>query len=102
MGVSGVAPSAEKLKEWTAREQRLLERGGMVLPPDAAAGGACGLAGLRTLPPRENGGNFDVKQMSKGAKLFLPVFAEGLFHRPEVRCAAALSRRHGDAHSPGR
>jgi formamidase len=80
MGVSGVAPSAEKLKEWTAREQRLLERGGMVLPPDAAGavpGGACGLAGLRTLPPRENGGNFDVKQMSKGAKLFLPVFAEG-------------------------
>jgi formamidase len=80
MGVSAVAPSAEKLKEWTAREQRLLERGGMVFPPDPAGavpGGACGLAGLRTLPPRENGGNFDVKQMSKGSKLFLPVFKEG-------------------------
>jgi len=80
MGVSAVAPSAEKLKEWTAREQRLLERGGMVFSPDPAGavpGGACGLAGLRTLPPRENGGNFDVKQMSKGSKLFLPVFKEG-------------------------
>ena len=39
--------------------------------------GPCGLAGLRTLPPRENGGNFDVKQLTKGAKLFLPVFKEG-------------------------
>jgi len=80
MGISAVAPSAEKLKEWTAREQRLLERGGMARPPDASGavpGGACGLAGLRTLPPRENGGNFDVKQLSKGAKLFLPVFVEG-------------------------
>src|SRR5262249_16388427 len=28
-------------------------------------------------PPRENGGNFDVKQLTKGAKLFLPVFQEG-------------------------
>ena len=80
MGVSAVAPSAEKLKEWSAREQRLLERGGMVFPPDPAGavpGGACGLAGLRTLPPRENGGNFDVKQLSKGSKLLLPVFKEG-------------------------
>jgi formamidase len=80
MGVSGVAPSAAKLAEWTAREQRLLERGGMVLPPDPAGavpGGVCGLSGLRTLPPRENGGNFDVKQLSKGAKLSLPVFREG-------------------------
>ena len=80
MGVSGVAPSAAKLAEWTAREQRVIERGGMALPPDpngAVPTGPCGLAGLRTLPPRENGGNFDVKQLTKGAKLFLPVFKEG-------------------------
>jgi formamidase len=32
---------------------------------------------LRTLPPRENGGNFDVKQLTRGAKLLLPVFVEG-------------------------
>ena len=80
MGVSATAPSAEKLKEWTAREQRVIDRGGMALPPDpvgAVPGGACGIAGLRTLPPRENGGNFDVKQLTKGAKLFLPVFQDG-------------------------
>jgi formamidase len=80
MGVSGVAPSAEKLAEWTAREQRVIDKGGLAFPPDAAGAvppGPCGLAGLRTLPPRENGGNFDVKQLTKGAKLFLPVFKEG-------------------------
>ena len=33
--------------------------------------------GLPTLPPRENGGNFDVKQLTRGAKLFLPVNVEG-------------------------
>ena len=80
MGVSAVAPSHEALKAWTAREQRLLEGGGMVLPPDEAGavpGGACALTGLRTLPPRENGGNFDVKQLTRGSKLVLPVFVEG-------------------------
>jgi formamidase len=80
MGVSAVAPSAAKLAEWTAREQRVIDRGGFAFPPDAAGAvpaGSCGLSGLRTLPPRENGGNFDVKQLTKGAKLFLPVFKEG-------------------------
>src|SRR5881227_3068146 len=80
MGVSAVAPSADKLREWTAREQRVIIAGGFALPPDPAGAvpaGPCGLAGLRTLPPRENGGNFDVKQLTKGAKLYLPVFTEG-------------------------
>ena len=80
MGVSGIAPSAGKLAEWTAREQRVIDRGGFAFPPDpigAVPPGPCGLAGLRTLPPRENGGNFDVKQLTKGSKLFLPVFKEG-------------------------
>jgi formamidase len=80
MGVSAVAPSAEKLKAWTEREQRALDRGGMVLMPDvtgAVPTGPCGMHGLRTLPPRENGGNFDVKQITKGAKLLLPVFQKG-------------------------
>src|SRR5262249_21370076 len=66
MGVSAVAPSAEKLAEWTAREQRVIDKGGLAFPPDPAGAvpqGPCGLAGLRTLPPRENGGNFDAKQL---------------------------------------
>ena len=80
MGISAVAPSVQKLKEWTEREQRALDAGGFVLPPDEAGAvpsGRCGLEGLRTLPPRENGGNFDVKQLTRGAKLLLPVFVEG-------------------------
>ena len=80
MGISAVSPSLEKLKEWAAREQRLIDKGGLAFPPDgtgAVPGGSCGLTGLRTLPPRENGGNFDVKQLTKGAKLILPVFTEG-------------------------
>ena len=33
--------------------------------------------GLRTLPPRENGGNFDVKQLTRGSRLYLPVNVDG-------------------------
>src|SRR6201993_2631630 len=33
MGVSAVAPSVEKLAEWTARERRVIDRGGFALPP---------------------------------------------------------------------
>ena len=64
MGVSGVAPSAAQMRAWTARENELMSRGGMVFPPDASGAvpsrGAVATEGLRTLPPRENGGNFDV------------------------------------------
>src|ERR1700687_1336900 len=72
MGVSGVAPSPEKLVEWTVREQRVIDQGGLAFPPalqGAVPQGPCGLAGLRTLPPRENGGNFDVKQLPQGVEI---------------------------------
>src|SRR5262249_198898 len=36
MGVSGVAPTAAQVRAWTARENELMSRGGMVFPPDAA------------------------------------------------------------------
>jgi len=81
MGVSGVAPSAAQVKAWSARENELMARGGMVFPQDAAGAvpstGPAATEGLRTLPPRENGGNFDVKQLTKGSKLLLPVAVEG-------------------------
>jgi formamidase len=81
MGISAVAPSLAQLRAWTAREQALLDRGGFVFPPDAAgavpARGPGATEGLRTLPPRENGGNFDVKQLTRGARLLLPVAVEG-------------------------
>src|SRR6516164_4743222 len=81
MGMSGVAPSAGQVRAWTARENELMSRGGMVFPPDASGAvpgrGPAATEGLRTLPPRENGGNFDVKQLTKGSKLLLPVAVEG-------------------------
>ncbi|MFQ5658926.1 MAG: acetamidase/formamidase family protein [Gammaproteobacteria bacterium] len=78
MGISAVAPSHAKLKEWTEREQRLLDRGGTVQPPnERGAIPSIAIHGLRTMPPRENGGNFDVKQLTKSSKLFLPVYTEG-------------------------
>lgn len=79
MGISATAPSAEALKAWHDREQRLRERGGIAPPPSAegAVPAGCGLSALRTNPPRENGGNFDVKQLTAGARLVLPVFVEG-------------------------
>src|SRR5689334_15921049 len=101
MGVSAVAPSAAKLAEWTAREQRVIEKGGFAFPPDPAGAvpsGPCGIAGLRTLPPRENGGNFDAKQLTKGAKLFLPVLSDWRFvldRRRAFRARRRRGRRHG-------
>ncbi len=81
MGVTGVAPSPAQMRAWTKRENDLLARGGLVFPPDAAGAvpsrGPAATEGLRTVPPRENGGNFDVKQLTKGSKLLLPVAVEG-------------------------
>jgi formamidase len=81
MGISGVAPSAAQVAEWSKREADLRARGGFAAPPDplhaVPPAGAVASAGLRTGPPRENGGNMDVKQLTKGAKLLLPVAVEG-------------------------
>ncbi len=81
MGVIGVAPSHAQVAAWAGREQELLSRGGLVMTPDAAGAvpgkGAAATHGLRTIPPRENGGNMDVKQVTKGATLQLPVAVEG-------------------------
>ena len=81
MGVSGVAPSRQQVEAWTQREADALARGGAVFPPDAdgavPTSGPAATQGLRTLPPRENGGNFDVKQLSKGSRLLLPVAVDG-------------------------
>jgi formamidase len=81
MGVSGVAPSRQQVAAWTKREADAASRGGFALAPDplgaVPAAGAPAAEGLRTLPPRENGGNFDVKQLTRGSKLFLPVNVDG-------------------------
>ena len=81
MGVSVVAPSLDQVNRWAERERRVVEQGffAMVADPNGAVPGSGPAAteGLRTLPPRENGGNFDIKQLTKGSKLLLPVAVEG-------------------------
>jgi formamidase len=80
-GVIGISPSREHMQRIAAREQSLLARGGVVLPPSGAsavpADERIAAEALRTIPPREVGGNLDVKQLSKGVRLALPVSAPG-------------------------
>ncbi len=81
MGVMGVAPSHELLNRIVAREAELLNRGGMVLPPDAAGAvptsPAIAASAFRTIAPHETGGNMDIKQLVAGSTLYLPVYVEG-------------------------
>jgi formamidase len=81
MGIMGVAPSHELLARITAREAELAARGGNVQPPDDAdaipARDAIARTALRTIPPRETGGNMDVKQLVAGSTLYLPVYVPG-------------------------
>jgi formamidase len=81
MGVMGVAPSHQLLAQLTAREDELLRRGGAVLPPTSQgavpATEPIASAALRTIPPRETGGNFDIKQLTAGTTLLLPVYTPG-------------------------
>jgi formamidase len=80
-GVLGLAPSAELRQRATQREGALAERGGFALLPDP--GGAVptdeviAREGLRTIPPRETAGNIDIKQLSPGTTVLLPVYTEG-------------------------
>jgi formamidase len=80
-GVIGVAPSAELMRAQAAREADLLARGGAVNPPDPAeavpADPAIAAEGLRTIPPRETGGNLDIRQLTRGTTVLIPVAVPG-------------------------
>jgi formamidase len=77
-GVVGVAPSRERMEAFRRREEALRAEGQTVadplpeaaIPPEAADG-------LRTIPPRETGGNMDVRQLVAGSRLWLPVDVPG-------------------------
>lgn len=86
MGSVGVLPGLPEIKLILAREAKLGSAGGVVLLPQpvgALPRSVCGPKGshknacLRTIPPRENGGNMDVKQMQVGTTLLLPCFIDG-------------------------
>ncbi|SCU84127.1 LAMI_0C06348g1_1 [Lachancea mirantina] len=93
-GIMGTAPSQEILNEWNKREkfikdecQHLHETSVANLPDELNAHGGSAegdlLAkiakeGSRTIPGRpENGGNCDIKNLSRGSKCYFPVYVPG-------------------------
>src|SRR5947209_10370704 len=85
-GTIGVELGLPEIEAAFAREEELRAKHVFVLPPeptDAVPSRLCGPMGrekdrcLRTIPPRENGGNTDVKQMVKGTTLLFPCFIDG-------------------------
>jgi len=90
-GLMGTAPSADLLARWNAREQALIDTDPnrvppLALPPNPDSAILGNLRGddfdrvaaeaARTAPPRENGGNQDIKNLTKGSRVFYPVFVD--------------------------
>lgn len=91
-GLIGCLPSKEMLLEWNKREKELYDTEPDRVPalatlpyadtahmgkmaPDAAKAAAA--EGARTVPPREHGGNCDIKDLSRGSKIYFPVYVKG-------------------------
>ena len=85
-GVVTTLPGDKLLADVLAREKQLLELGGAVMKPDpdeAEPAALCGAEGtkpaecLRTIPPREHGGNMDIRYITTGTTVYLPCFIDG-------------------------
>lgn len=91
-GILGCAPSPEILAEWNKREAELISTTSLsrivAQPPqptnvhagsaDEATKERVGKEGARTIPGRpEHGGNCDIKNLSRGSKVYLPVHVKG-------------------------
>ncbi|MDH4072465.1 MAG: acetamidase/formamidase family protein [Gammaproteobacteria bacterium] len=85
-GVIATMPGPALLRAALDREARLRDAGGAVYTPDAALAEPSSLCGeegtkpgecLRTIPPRENGGNMDIRYMKVGSTVYLPCYIEG-------------------------
>ncbi|HAJ76404.1 MAG TPA: acetamidase/formamidase family protein [Gammaproteobacteria bacterium] len=85
-GVVTTLPGPNQLRIMLEREQELADAGGRVSLP--MTGGAdpvalCGPNGtastecLRTIPPREHGGNMDIRYLKAGVSIYLPCFIDG-------------------------
>jgi len=81
MGIMGVAPSRDLLEQISRRERELTAGGVDVALPEQRGAvpedAAIAREGLRTKPPREHGGNLDVKQMVAGTRVLFPVWTDG-------------------------
>ena len=94
-GIVTVLPGPTEHAEMLAREAELAALGGSVrLPepinatpddvcgPDASTASGC----LRTTPPREHGGNMDIRYLGAGVTIYLPCYVEG--------CGLAMGDTH--------
>ena len=91
-GLIGCLPDPKLLEEWNKREidfintdpERVPPLGCPPCAPTAHMGRLKGEArdkaameGARTVPPREHGGNCDIKDLSRGSRVFFPVYVKG-------------------------
>jgi formamidase len=85
-GVVTVLPGPAQHAASLAREAALAAEGGAVFLPHplhASPDAVCGPEGshkdecLRTIPPREHGGNMDIRHLGVGVTIYLPCFVDG-------------------------
>src|SRR6195952_3830787 len=91
-GLIGCLPSTALLETWNKRERGLIATDpgrvpGLANPPfgptahmgrlKGDARDAAAAEGARTVPPREHGGNCDIKDLSRGARVYFPVYVDG-------------------------
>ncbi len=91
-GLIGCLPSKALLDTWNTRETELFNTAPERVPPLCAlpfaetahmgrmSGSAAADAAkeaARTVPPREHGGNCDIKNLTRGSKVYFPVYVSG-------------------------
>ncbi|HEX8341261.1 MAG TPA: formamidase [Tepidisphaeraceae bacterium] len=91
-GLIGCLPSHAELAKWNKREKALFDTNPGRVPalatlpyPETAHMGRlkgdklaeAKATGARTVPPREHGGNCDIKNLTKGSRVYFPVYQSG-------------------------
>jgi formamidase len=85
-GIITTLPSPRQHAEFVTREAELRQAGGAAAPPEpahASPANLCGAQGtkrdecIRTFPPREHGGNMDIRYLKAGVTVYLPCYVEG-------------------------
>jgi formamidase len=91
-GLIGCLPSKKLVAKWNEREAALVSTDPKRVPPLAALPYAetahlgkmskekaktAAKEAARTVPPREHGGNCDIKNLSRGSKVYFPVYVKG-------------------------
>jgi len=91
-GLIGCLPDKKLLDTWNTRETAFIATQPDRVPPLACppcaptahmgrlqgeARDVAAVEGARTVPPREHGGNCDIKDLSRGSRIYFPVYVNG-------------------------